>query len=34
VRARLAKYKYPRLVAFLDALPRNDRGKILRRELK
>lgn len=34
VRARLAKYKYPRQVAFVDALPRNDRGKILRRELR
>jgi benzoate-CoA ligase family protein len=33
VRERLAKYKYPRLVEFIDALPRNDRGKILRREL-
>jgi benzoate-CoA ligase family protein len=31
---RLAKYKYPRLVAFLDALPRNDRGKVQRRELR
>ena len=33
VRERLAKYKYPRHVAFLPALPRNDRGKVLRREL-
>jgi len=34
VRTRLAKYKYPRLVAFVESLPRNDRGKILRRELR
>ena len=34
VRTRLAKYKYPRVVAFTDSLPRNDRGKILRRELR
>lgn len=34
VRERLAKYKYPRAVAFVDALPRNDRGKVLRRELR
>jgi benzoate-CoA ligase family protein len=33
-RTRLAKYKYPRIVAFIDALPRNDRGKVLRRELR
>ncbi|MBK8169840.1 MAG: benzoate-CoA ligase family protein [Sandaracinaceae bacterium] len=34
VRERLAKYKYPRIVAFAESLPRNDRGKILRRELQ
>ncbi len=34
VKTRLAKYKFPRAVSFLDALPRNDRGKILRRELR
>lgn len=34
VRERLAKYKYPRMVQFVDALPRNDRGKVMRRELQ
>ena len=34
VRERLAKYKYPRLVQFVDSLPRNDRGKVMRRELR
>jgi benzoate-CoA ligase family protein len=34
VKTRLAKYKFPRAVAFVDALPRNDRGKIVRRELR
>jgi benzoate-CoA ligase family protein len=34
VRSRLAKYKYPRVVAFVESLPRNDRGKIVRRELR
>ncbi len=29
----LARYKFPRIVAYVDALPRNDRGKVLRREL-
>ncbi|MGF1465504.1 MAG: benzoate-CoA ligase family protein [Sandaracinaceae bacterium] len=29
----LARYKFPRQVAFLDALPRNDRGKVMRRKL-
>lgn len=33
VRERLARYKYPRMVQFIDALPRNDRGKVMRREL-
>ena len=28
VKTRLARYKYPREVVFLDALPRNDRGKV------
>lgn len=31
---KLAAYKFPRRVAFLDALPRNDRGKIARRALR
>jgi benzoate-CoA ligase family protein len=30
----LAHYKAPRRVEFVDALPRSDRGKILRRELR
>ena len=29
----LARYKFPHEVAFVDALPRNDRGKIVRRKL-
>ncbi|MSR45727.1 MAG: benzoate-CoA ligase family protein [Planctomycetes bacterium] len=33
-RAKLANYKAPRRVRFLDALPRNDRGKIARNELR
>jgi acyl-CoA synthetase (AMP-forming)/AMP-acid ligase II len=32
-KSRLARYKFPRLVRFVAALPRNDRGKVLRREL-
>lgn len=33
VQTELAKYKYPREVVFVDALPRNDRGKIDRKAL-
>jgi benzoate-CoA ligase family protein len=33
-RARLVHYKVPRKFEFVAALPRSDRGKILRRELK
>ena len=33
VRANLARYKVPRDVVFLDELPRNPTGKILKREL-
>jgi benzoate-CoA ligase len=33
-KAQLAHYKAPRQVHFVDALPRSDRGKILRRELR
>lgn len=34
VKSELAHYKAPRRVQFVDALPRSDRGKILRRELR
>ena len=33
VRENLARYKVPRTVAFLDELPRNPTGKVLKREL-
>lgn len=33
-KTRLTRYKFPREVAFVDALPRNDRGKIMRRQLR
>lgn len=32
-KTKLARYKFPHQVAFVDALPRNDRGKIVRRAL-
>ena len=31
---RLAAYKYPRSVEFLDALPKDATGKILKKELR
>ncbi|HEV3128303.1 MAG TPA: AMP-binding protein [Solirubrobacteraceae bacterium] len=34
VKANLARYKVPRDVHFLDALPRNPTGKVLKRELR
>jgi fatty-acyl-CoA synthase len=34
VKVNLARYKVPRDVAFLDALPRNPSGKVLKRELR
>jgi acyl-CoA synthetase (AMP-forming)/AMP-acid ligase II len=33
-RARLAKFKVPKCVEFLDALPRNPSGKVLKRDLR
>jgi long-chain acyl-CoA synthetase len=33
-RKRLAKYKVPKHILFLDELPKNTTGKILRRTLK
>jgi fatty-acyl-CoA synthase len=34
VRAQLARYKVPRDVTFVDALPRNAAGKVVKRELR
>ena len=34
VKARLSKHKYPRWVAFVDDVPKNDRGKVDRKTLK
>ncbi len=34
VKENLARYKVPREVVFLDELPRNPTGKILKRELR
>ena len=34
VRTHLARYKVPREVVFVDQLPRNATGKILKRELR
>jgi benzoate-CoA ligase family protein len=34
VKQRLAPYKYPRRVGFLERLPKNDRGKVDRRALR
>jgi acyl-CoA synthetase (AMP-forming)/AMP-acid ligase II len=33
-RERLAGYKLPRAIAFVDALPRTASGKVLKRELR
>jgi acyl-CoA synthetase (AMP-forming)/AMP-acid ligase II len=33
-RERIAAYKAPKSVDFIDALPRNPSGKVLRRELR
>jgi len=34
VRVKLAKYKYPRIVEFVDDLPKNDRGKVDKKALR
>jgi fatty-acyl-CoA synthase len=34
VKDNLARYKVPREIVFLDELPRNPTGKILKRELR
>ena len=34
VKSRIALYKYPRWVEFVPSLPKNDRGKIDRKQLK
>ncbi|MEA2204658.1 MAG: hypothetical protein QOE77_1434 [Blastocatellia bacterium] len=34
VKSRLAPYKYPRSIDFVSSLPKNDRGKIDRKQLK
>jgi benzoate-CoA ligase len=34
VKSRIAVYKYPRWVEFVKSLPKNDRGKIDRKQLK
>ena len=33
-RAQLARFKVPKAITFLDALPRNPSGKVLKRELR
>ena len=33
VKANLARYKVPREIVFIDELPRNATGKVLKREL-
>jgi acyl-coenzyme A synthetase/AMP-(fatty) acid ligase len=34
VKARLSKHKYPRWVVFVDDLPKNDRGKVDKKQLR
>jgi fatty-acyl-CoA synthase len=34
VRDNLARYKVPREIVFIDELPRNPTGKVLKRELR
>jgi acyl-CoA synthetase (AMP-forming)/AMP-acid ligase II len=33
-RSQLARFKVPKEITFLDALPRNPSGKVLKRELR
>jgi fatty-acyl-CoA synthase len=33
VKSNLARYKVPREVIFIDAMPRNPAGKVVKREL-
>jgi fatty-acyl-CoA synthase len=33
VKTNLARYKVPREIVFIDAMPRNPAGKIVKREL-
>jgi len=33
-KARIAAYKYPRIIEFMDALPMSATGKILKKELR
>ena len=34
MKARLAKHKYPRIIEFVDDVPKNDRGKVDRKLLR
>ena len=34
VKSTIARYKFPRRIRFVEALPRNDRGKVDRKELR
>jgi benzoate-CoA ligase len=34
VKTRIATYKYPRWIEFIDSIPKNDRGKTDRKRLK
>ena len=34
VRGQLARYKVPKSVVFVDSLPKNPSGKLLKRELR
>jgi acyl-coenzyme A synthetase/AMP-(fatty) acid ligase len=34
VKTTLARYKYPRVIEFIDDLPKNDRGKVDKKALR